>query len=74
MNIDHDGLTADGGRTIHIHPLVLLPFICEHQDQFPWKLTHRFCSNPTIQQQQQQPQTPVQQQEREKRIGWTISV
>jgi len=46
--------------SLFIHPLHFISHICQQQEQYPLKITRKFCSTPS--------------QQRGKRVGWTISV
>ncbi len=50
--------------TLFLHPLYFLSHICQRQKQYPLKITRKFCSS----------RSQEQQQQRGKRVGWTISV
>ena len=54
---------------IMIHPYKFISLICQQQEQYPAKLTRKLCAN-TLQLDKVQDQ----QQQRGKRVGWTISV
>jgi hypothetical protein len=53
---------------IFTHPLHFISHICQRQEQYPIELTNKFCAK-YIQSQEEK-----QQQQRGKRVGWTISV
>jgi hypothetical protein len=48
---------------LFIHPLHFISHICQRQKQYPLKITRKFCSIDL-----------QKQQQRDKRVGWTISV
>ncbi len=53
--------------SVIIHPFNFISFICQQQEQYPSKLTRKLCSN-YLQ------SDKIQEQQRGKRVGWTISV
>jgi len=48
---------------LFVHPLYFISHICQRQKQYPLKITKKFCSTPS-----------QEEQQRGKRVGWTISV
>jgi hypothetical protein len=69
-------------RLAHLQPneqldrqlVEFIPFICEHQDNFPVRFIRKVCSTNIQLHRRQQEQQQQQQEHREKRVGWTISV
>jgi len=64
-------LTADDdlieNESFTIHPINFISLLCQQQQQYPIKLIRKICSNYL--------QTnKLQEQQRGKRVGWTISV
>jgi len=51
-----------------IHPLSFISLICQQQEQYPLRLTKKLCSNSIHSYKGQE------EQQRGKRVGWTISV
>jgi len=51
-----------------IHPLNFISLICQQQEQYPIRLTKKLCSNSIHSYKAQE------EQQRGKRVGWTISV
>jgi hypothetical protein len=54
-----------------IHPLYFTSYICQRQKQYPLKITKKLCSTGF---QSYKSREEKQQQQRGKRVGWTISV
>ncbi len=52
-----------------IYPYNFISFICQQQEQYPLKITRKLCSNYLQSDKRQE-----QEQQRGKRVGWTISV
>ncbi len=53
--------------SVIIHPYNFISFICQQQEQYPSKMIRKLCLN-NLQ------LDKIQEQQRGKRVGWTISV
>jgi len=53
---------------LNIHPLHLISYICHRQEQYPLKIRKNLCSTHV------QSFKSQKEQQRGKRVGWTISV
>jgi hypothetical protein len=62
--IDND---LSNSPSVIIHPLNFISLICQQQEQYPYKLMKKICSNDLQ-------SYKIQEQQRGKRVGWTISV
>lgn len=60
--------TQTNPSSVLIHPYKFISLICQQQEQYPAKLTRKLCSNFL------QFDKVQDQQQRGKRVGWTISV
>ncbi len=53
--------------SVIIHPYNFISLICQQKERYPLKITKKLCSN-YLQ------SNNIQEQQRNKRVGWTISV
>lgn len=67
--IDNDpSINLSNTPSVIIHPYSFISFICQQQEQYPSKITRKLCANYF------QSDKIQEQQQRGKRVGWTISV
>ena len=68
--LENDASSVNPSSAVIIHPYNFISLICQQPEQYPMKMIRKICSNylPSDKIQDQQ------QQQRGKRVGWTISV
>ena len=66
--LSDDYTLENDSPTMIIHPYKFISLMCQQQEQYPTKLTRKLCSNYL------QFDKAQDQQQRGKRVGWTISV
>jgi hypothetical protein len=70
LPLSDDSLTENDSTFapyVIIHPFNFISLICQQQEQYRLKLRRKFCSNDLQ-------LYKIQEQQRVKRVGWTISV